>query len=58
MVLAMIVIWAAKGSTLVVVMTPRLAIGLFLLTVGMCVFAALSAIYKVIRIDPAGVFSR
>ena len=28
------------------------------LTVGMCVFAAICAIFKVIRIDPAVVFSR
>ena len=27
-------------------------------TIGMCVFAAVSAIFKVIRIDPAVVFSR
>jgi Na+/H+-dicarboxylate symporter len=31
---------------------------LFLLTLGMCIFAAISAIFKVTRIDPAGVFSR
>jgi putative ABC transport system permease protein len=39
-------------------MTPKLAIALFLLTVGMCIFAAISAIFKVTRIDPAGVFNR
>jgi putative ABC transport system permease protein len=27
-------------------------------TIGMCVIAAISAIFKVTRIDPAGVFSR
>jgi putative ABC transport system permease protein len=56
--LSMLVIWASKGSSLLIVMTPRLALGLFLVTVGMCVLAAISAIFKVIRIDPAGVFSR
>ena len=32
--------------------------GLFAITIGMCIFAAISAIIKVIRIDPAVVFSR
>ena len=31
---------------------------LFALTIGMCAIAAMSAIVKVIRIDPAGVFNR
>ena len=39
-------------------MTPNLACLLFVLTVGMCVLAAVCAIFKVIRIDPAVVFSR
>ncbi len=58
MVLSLIVIWLAEDSTLLIVMTPRLALALFALTVGMCVLAALCAIFKVIRIDPAVVFSR
>lgn len=48
----------AEGTTLNVVMTPGLALLLFVLTIGMCMLAAVSAIFKVIRIDPAGVFSR
>ena len=56
--LTMLLINATKNSTLNIVMTPRLALGLFLLTLGMCIFAAISAIFKVTRIDPAGVFSR
>ncbi|MEQ8825950.1 MAG: FtsX-like permease family protein [Filomicrobium sp.] len=48
----------AENTTLNVVMTPGLAGLLFLLTIGMCMLAAISAIFKVIRIDPAGVFSR
>ena len=39
-------------------MTPELAGGLFAVTIGMCVLAAISAIIKVVRIDPAVVFSR
>jgi putative ABC transport system permease protein len=58
MVLSMIVIWASKDTTLLIVMTPGLALLLFALTIGMCIIAAISAIAKVTRIDPAGVFSR
>ena len=39
-------------------MTPGLAASLFALTIAMCTIAAISAILKVTRIDPAGVFSR
>lgn len=48
----------AENTTLNVVMTPELALLLFATTIAMCMFAAISAIFKVIRIDPAGVFSR
>jgi putative ABC transport system permease protein len=58
MTLSLLVIWAAEDSTLLIVMTPNLALMLLALTVGMCVLAALCAIFKVIRIDPAVVFSR
>ena len=58
MVLAQAVIWASHNTTLLIVMTPNLAMGLFALTVGMCVLAAICAIFKVVRIDPAVVFSR
>ncbi len=56
--LSLLVVSAAKGTTLNVVMTPELALMLFGLTIGMCMLAAISAIFKVIRIDPASVFSR
>lgn len=52
------VIRAAQDTKLTVVMTPELAATLFAVTIGMCVFAAISAIVKVVRIDPAVVFSR
>ena len=58
MALSLVVIWASQDSTLLIVMTPGLAAMLFALTVGMCVLAAMCAIFKVIRIDPAVVFSR
>jgi putative ABC transport system permease protein len=41
-----------------ILMTFTLVWGLLVLTVAMCVLAAVSAIFKVIRIDPAVVFSR
>jgi putative ABC transport system permease protein len=57
--LSLVVIWASRNDpSLLIIMTPNLAALLFVLTVGMCVFAAVCAIFKVIRIDPAVVFSR
>jgi putative ABC transport system permease protein len=56
--LSMLAILATKKTTLMVVMTPKLALYLLALTIGMCILAAISAIFKVTRIDPAGVFSR
>lgn len=58
MLLSLLVIWSSRGSTLNIVMTPGLAGFLFAVTIGMCAIAAVSAIFKVTRIDPAGVFSR
>ncbi len=60
MSLALFVIYglAAKKATLTIVMTPKLAIYLFALTLGMCMIAAVTAISKVMRIDPASVFNR
>jgi putative ABC transport system permease protein len=56
--LALAAIRAAQDTKLTVIMTPELAGGLFAVTIGMCVLAAISAIIKVVRIDPAVVFSR
>jgi putative ABC transport system permease protein len=39
-------------------MTPALTLALFALTVVMCVLSAIGAIVKVMRIDPAMVFTR
>jgi putative ABC transport system permease protein len=57
-ILSLGVIEAAKDTKLTVIMTPGLATTLFAVTIGMCIFAAISAIVKVVRIDPAVVFSR
>ncbi len=56
--LSLLVIWSSRDTTLNIVMTPELAALLFAVTIGMCAIAAVSAIFKVTRIDPAGVFSR
>jgi putative ABC transport system permease protein len=58
MMLALLAIHAARDTKLTIIMTPQLAGGLFMVTIGMCIFAAISAIIKVVRIDPAVVFSR
>jgi putative ABC transport system permease protein len=58
MILALAAIRGAQDTKLTVIMTPSLAGGLFAVTIGMCIFAAISAIIKVVRIDPAVVFSR
>ena len=57
MVVSQIVIYFLR-DILPIGMTFNLVWGLLVLTIGMCVIAAASAIYKVIRIDPAVVFSR
>jgi putative ABC transport system permease protein len=57
MVVSVIVIYLLS-DVLPILMTFNLATGLFALTIIMCTIAAISAIYKVIRIDPAVVFSR
>jgi putative ABC transport system permease protein len=58
MILALAAIRGAQDTKLTVIMTPALAGGLFAVTIGMCIVAAISAIIKVVRIDPAVVFSR
>jgi len=58
MVIAMIVVYLSEQTPLPIIMTPGLATLLLGLTVAMCAISALSAIGKVMRIDPAVVFSR
>jgi putative ABC transport system permease protein len=45
-------------SALPIVLTPGLLVGLFVLTVVMCIASAIAAIVQVMRIDPAVVFTR
>jgi putative ABC transport system permease protein len=57
-IIGAIVVKATAESALPIVMTPALTVGLFLLTVAMCVASAIAAIVQVMRIDPALVFTR
>jgi putative ABC transport system permease protein len=53
-----VIVYMTADTALPIMMTPTLTLGLFALTVGMCVISAISAIIKVTRIDPAMVFTR
>ena len=53
-----LIVRATADSALPVIMTPALVVGLFVLTVAMCVLSAIAAIVQVMRIDPAMVFTR
>ena len=56
--IGLLVVRATASGALPIVITPGLTVGLFLLTVVMCVISAIAAIMKVTRIDPAMVFTR
>jgi putative ABC transport system permease protein len=53
-----VIVYMTASTALPIVITPGLTVGLFLLTVVMCVGSAIAAIVKVTRIDPAMVFTR
>jgi putative ABC transport system permease protein len=53
-----IVVRMTAESALPIIVTPGMTVGLFLLTVAMCVASAIAAIAQVMRIDPAMVFTR
>jgi putative ABC transport system permease protein len=52
------IVQMTAATALPIVLTPGLIVGLFVLTVVMCVVSAIAAIVKVTRIDPAVVFTR
>jgi putative ABC transport system permease protein len=56
--IGLVIVHMTAEAALPILMTPGLTIGLFALTVFMCVISAVSAIIKVMRIDPAMVFTR
>jgi putative ABC transport system permease protein len=45
-------------SALQVVISPSLIIELFVLTIVMCIVSAITAIFRVVRVDPAIVLTR
>ena len=56
--IGVLVVHATADSALPIAMPLGLTVILFLLTVAMCVISAVSAILKVMRMDPAMVFAR
>lgn len=58
MAISMLVVYASQGTAIAIQMTPELALGLLALTVAMCSISAVSAIFKVTKIDPVTVFTR
>jgi putative ABC transport system permease protein len=56
--LVALVVAATQATAMSVVVTPGMAAGLFVVTIVMCAVAALAAILKVNKIDPATVFAR
>jgi putative ABC transport system permease protein len=58
MAIALVVVHFSEATALPIIMTPGLAALLLGLTVVMCAISAISAIGKVMRIDPAMVFNR
>jgi putative ABC transport system permease protein len=57
-IIGLLIVGGTTDSALPVLMTPLLTVVLFVLTIVMCVISALSSIIKVVRMDPAMVFSR
>ena len=57
-IIGFIVVFVTAQGALPVVITPGLMMGVFALTVGMCLVSAFAAILRVVRIDPAMVFTR
>lgn len=58
MSIALIVVAMSVDTSFPIIMTPELALGLFLLTLVMCAASATGAIMKVMKLDPAMVFNR
>ena len=58
MFFAMMLVRASQDTAMQIVVSPFLAVGLFVLTVGMAAIAAAAAIVKIMDIDPASVFAR
>ena len=53
-----VLVRVTTDTALPIVVTPALTVGLFALTLGMCITSAIAAIRVVTRLDPAMVFTR
>jgi putative ABC transport system permease protein len=58
MAISLLIVFFTENTALPIVMTWGLAGLLFLLTVGMCAFSAVTAISKVTKLDPTMVFNK
>lgn len=58
MSIALMIVYLSEHTALPIIMSPSLAALLLALTFAMCAISAISAIGKVMRIDPAMVFNR
>jgi putative ABC transport system permease protein len=58
MSIALTIVYLSEHTALPIIMSPGLAALLLALTFAMCAISAISAIGKVMRIDPAMVFNR
>jgi putative ABC transport system permease protein len=56
--IGLLIVRATAETALPIMITPALTLGLFALAVMMCVLSAVGAIAKVMRLDPAVVFTR
>jgi putative ABC transport system permease protein len=56
--IGLIIVKATADTALPILMTPAVTLGLFLLTILMCVASSIAAIVQVTRIDPARVFKQ
>jgi len=56
--IGMVIVKATADSALPVLIPSSLMVGLFLVTVAMCVVSAIAAIVHIMRTDPAVVFTR
>jgi putative ABC transport system permease protein len=56
--IGLVIVKSTAETALPILMTPEVTLGLFLLTVVMCVASAISAIVQVLRIDPAVAFKQ
>ena len=54
----LLVVWFSAETAMPIVVTPGLALLILLITLLMCFAGAISAIMKVMRLDPASVFNR